>query len=270
MSRLATAVLALLLTPLLASPAAAAMVAKAVDYAAGDTALAGTLVYDDAITTARPALLMVPNWYGVNAAAIKKAEAIAGKDYVIFLADMYGKDLRPRNAAEAGTAVKPLYTDRALMRARVNAGLAALRAHAHEAPIDLSRIAAIGFCFGGQVALEYARSGANMRAVIGFHSRLATRYPERSGAISAKVLICLGDADRFVSRAEREHFLNDMRANGVDCQMLLFSGVNHSFTDRYAEVSGVPGLKYDARADGRAWAAMQALLAEAFADTPQA
>ncbi|MFA7601589.1 MAG: dienelactone hydrolase family protein [Novosphingobium sp.] len=212
-----------------------------------------------------PGVIVLHGGSGLGDHARQRARMLADLGYAAFAPDLFGRRIEGLEAAEAATG--EFLGDWARLCRSCDAAFRILAGHER---VEAGRIAAIGFCFGGQVALEYARSGANMRAVIGFHSRLATRYPERSGAISAKVLICLGDADRFVSRAEREHFLNDMRANGVDCQMLLFSGVNHSFTDRYAEVSGVPGLKYDARADGRAWAAMQALLAEAFADTPQA
>ncbi len=263
MSRLATAILGLVLAPLLAAPATAAMVAKAVNYSAGDTALAGTLVYDDAIATPRPALLMVPNWYGVNDAAIKKAEAIAGQAYVIFLADMYGKDLRPKNAAEAGTAVKPLYTDRTLMRERVNAGLSALRAQAATAPIDPTRIAAIGFCFGGSAVLDLARSGAAVAAVVSFHGGLSTDDPARAKNIKASILAMNG-ADDAGTMADAVAFRTEMKASPAPWEFVVFGHAVHCFTE-VGEDS--PGCRYDAKIAKRAYALMRTWLAEAFPAT---
>lgn len=212
-----------------------------------------------------PGVIVLHGGSGLEDHARQRTRMVADLGYAAFAPDLFGRRIAGLEQAEAET--EEFLGDWERLCRRCDQAFRILAGHER---VDGTRIAAIGFCFGGQVALEYARSGADLKAVIGFHSRLSTRQPERSDAIRAKVLICLGDADRFVSREEREHFLDDMRASGVDCQMLLFSGVNHSFTDPYAEASGVPGLKYDARADSRAWAAMQALLAEAFADTPGA
>src|SRR3546814_8166244 len=120
---------------------------------------------------------MVPNWSGINDIAIEKAKRIAGKDYVILLTDMYGEGVRPKNAEEAQAAVKPLYADRNLMRARIRKAFAELEAQATRAPIDASRLAAIGFCFGGAAVLDLARSGSNVKAVISFHGDLRTDNP---------------------------------------------------------------------------------------------
>jgi dienelactone hydrolase len=130
--------------------------------------------------------------------------------------------------------------------------------------VDPKCTAAIGFCFGGQAALEFGRSGVDLRAIVGFHSQLMTRRPEDSVNIKAKVLVCLGDKDCFVARAEIDAFMENMSASKVDTQLLMFTNVYHSFTDPYAAASGVPDLKYDANADRRAWTAMQALFAESF------
>jgi dienelactone hydrolase len=122
---------------------------------------------------------MVPNWYGINDVAVKKAEMIAGKDYVILLTDMYGASVRPQvgNAAQAQAAVKPLYGDRALMRKRINVALDQLKAQAASAPLDLKKLAAIGFCFGGSAVLDLARSGADIAAEVSLHGGLDTYNP---------------------------------------------------------------------------------------------
>jgi dienelactone hydrolase len=204
-----------------------------------------------------PGVLVLHGGGGIGPHAKQRADMLAGMGYVAFVPDLFG---HPVDGVEAAKALTAELTDNwADLRARCNAGLHVLRA---QPQVDPDRIAAIGFCFGGQAALELGRSGADLRAIVGFHSQLRTCRPEDSANIKASVLLCLGDQDCFVSREEREEFIENMTETGVDCQLLLFSGVGHSFTDRLAEASGVPGLKYDARADRRAWAAMAQVLSE--------
>src|SRR5690348_7650 len=142
-------VLALLLVFGATSLAHAAMRSETVAYAVDGKAMQGVLVWDDAVKTPRPGLLMIPDWTGINATNIDFAKQIAGHDYVIFMGDMYGKDLRPKNNKEAQAATRPLYADRPLLRKRVVVAFDELKALAakHAAPIDASRFAAIGFCF---------------------------------------------------------------------------------------------------------------------------
>ena len=126
-------------------------------------------------------------------------------------------------------------------------------------------IAAIGFCFGGSAALELGRSGADLRAIVGFHSGLKTARPEDTAAIQAKLLLCLGDADPLIPGEVRDAFMDNVREAKLDAQMILYSGVGHSFTNPDAERFGVAGCHYDATADRRSWAAMRALFDEVFA-----
>jgi dienelactone hydrolase len=207
----------------------------------------------------KPGILVIHGGGGLGRHARERADMLGRLGYVAFAADLFGHPVNGLEHAHALT--RALTEDWAELRLRCAAALEVLRRRPN---VDPDRIAAIGFCFGGQAALELGRSGADLRAIAGFHSQLRTPRPEDSVHIKAKVLVCLGDEDCFVSSQERETFLRNMRESRVDCQMLLFSGVHHSFTDPYAEASGVPGLKYDAVADRRAWTAMLALFAEAF------
>lgn len=206
-----------------------------------------------------PGILVIHGGGGLGEQAKRRADMLAELGYAAFAPDLFGETLVGVEAAER--VVDRFTDDWAELRARCAAGLDVLK---RQPNVDTDRLGAIGFCFGGQAALEFARSGADLGAVVGFHSQLKTRRPQDSANIRGKVLICLGDRDRFVSAEDREAFMESMTANKVDCQLLLFSGVNHSFTDPFAEASGVPGLKYDPVADGRAWRAMQALFDEAF------
>ncbi|MEO7200045.1 MAG: dienelactone hydrolase family protein [Dokdonella sp.] len=241
--------------------AQAAMVVKTVDYRIGDDDFQGQLIYDDASSTLRPGLLMVPAWYGPDAAAIEKAKSIAGHDYVIFLADMYGSKIRPRSNEAASAAVKPLYDDRELMRTRVKAALQQLRAQRGSAPLDVSRLAAIGFCFGGSAVLDLARSGADIAAVITFHGNLSTDDPALAKQIKARVLVLNGADDRGVA-AQVAGFEDEMRATTVDWQFVNFGGAVHCFTEVGQDS---PGCRYDAKVARRAYRMMRDWLGDAFA-----
>ncbi len=176
----------------------AAMQTKTIDYTAHGKSMRGVLIWDDAVKAPRPALLMIPDWYGINAANVEFAKTIAKRDYVIFMGDMYGKDLRPKNDAEAMAAIKPLLSDRPEMRARVTAAFDELKKLAQDksSGIDASRLAAIGFCFGGSSVLDLARSGANVAAVVSFHGGLSTDDPNLARNIKANVLAMNGADDK--------------------------------------------------------------------------
>lgn len=242
----------------------ATMVHRPVTWTQDGTTFHSVLVYDDSVSTSRPGLVMVPNWYGVNAAAIKKAEMIAGKDYVILLTDVYGEKVRPTNNAEAQAAVKPLYADRALLRARMDVALKELRSQARSAPIDATRLAAIGFCFGGSAVLDLARSGADLAAVVSFHGGLTTDDPALANNIKARVLAMNG-ADDKGTMGDADKFMDEMRASPADWQFVVLGHAVHCFTE-VGENS--PGCRYDERAATRSYRLMHAWLGGAFAGTP--
>jgi dienelactone hydrolase len=207
-----------------------------------------------------PGVVVFHEASGLGAHARDKAELLAKAGYVALAADLFGgvaKDL-----SEATGYITRLSSEAGLLRRRCTAAFDLLAAQPN---VDASRMAAIGFCFGGQAALELARSGAALKAVVGFHSGLGKPNPESARQIQGKVLLCIGDADPLVSRKARDDFMDDMNAAGVDCQLLTFAGVGHSFTNVDAKAFGVAGCEYDARAERRSWAAMHALFAEAFA-----
>jgi dienelactone hydrolase len=159
-----------------------------------------------------------------------------------------------------GERLGPLMADAERTRAIARAGLDVLLAQPH---VDATRVAAIGFCFGGAMALELARTGADLKAVVGFHPGLSRLRPEDSKNITGSVLMCVGTADPFVSADDRRAFEAEMVDAGVrDWQLLLFGGVGHTFTNPLVDQLGMPGLGYDANADRRSWAAMLALFDE--------
>ncbi len=254
----------LLLLAACSSALQAKMVHRPVEWTADGVRFHSVLVYDDASSAKRPGLVMVPNWYGVNDAAVKKAEMIAGKDYVILLTDMYGASVRPTSNGEAQAAVKPLYGDRALMRKRINVALDQLKAQAASAPLDAAKLAAIGFCFGGSAVLDLARSGAGVAAVVSFHGGLATDDPALAKNIKARVLAMNGADDRG-TMPDAGKFMDEMGASPAPWEFVVIGHAVHCFTE-VGEDS--PGCRYDAAAAARSYRLMHDWLDHAFAGKP--
>ncbi|MBK7864942.1 MAG: dienelactone hydrolase family protein, partial [Archangiaceae bacterium] len=201
--------LALALT--LSSSAFAGMVTKTVAYEVNKTPLEGVLVYDDSVKTARPGVVLVPNWLGINPANLEQAKRVAGSKYVVFVADLYGKSVRPKSAEEAGKASGAVKGDPALMRARVNAAYDTLKGQ-KLAQLDAKKLGAVGFCFGGTAVLELARSGSPVAGVVSFHGGLGPlKGPEAPREVKARVLALHGADDPFVPAADVEAFETELR-----------------------------------------------------------
>jgi dienelactone hydrolase len=255
--------LALLLLSLCSLPALAKMQARPVDWTLGKQAFSGVLVYDDAAATKRPGLVMVPDWKGVTADSVRTAQKIAGSRYVILVADVYGKGVRPKDDAAAMAQVKPLYADRNVLRERASKALQVLRAQAAKAPLDAAHIGAIGFCFGGATALELARSGADIAGVASFHGTLPTSLPAKAGVVKASVLVLNGANDANTTLDNVAAFKKEMDAAGVDWQFVDFSGAVHCFALENAH--SPPNCVYNPRAAKRAYTMMDDFFRERFA-----
>lgn len=242
--------------------AEAATVVKPLAYEIDGETFEGMLVYDDAVSKPRPGLVMVPNWLGVTERSAEKAARAAGDRYVVFMADMYGKSVRPSNPDEAKAAASAVRGDRPLMRKRAQAAVEAFRAQ-DEVAIDTSKMAAIGFCFGGGSVLELARSGADLDAFVSFHGNLDTPDPKDAQQIKAPVLVLHGADDPAVPKEQVDGFIAEMKATDVDWQLVSYGNAVHSFTDPYANVPG--RNEYNPEVAQRAFAAMNDLLDEVFA-----
>jgi dienelactone hydrolase len=236
------------------SGANAALVKKMVDYGDGATKLEGYLVYDDAVKGARPGVLVVHNWMGLTDETKSKADAIAGLGYIAFAADIYGQDVHPKDANEAGQFAGKYKGDRPTLRRRVNAGLTTLEKQKN---VDQKRLAAIGYCFGGTTALELGRSGAALKSIATFHAGLDSPKPADGKNIHAKVLVLHGADDPFNKADEVKAFQDEMRNNKVDWQMVEYGGAVHSFTEKAAGNDNSKGAAYNEAADRRSWQAMQ-------------
>lgn len=242
----------------------AAMVTKNISYDVAGKPMRSVLVYDDAMQKARPGLVMTPDWKGMNDDQVALAKQIAGTDYVILVADVYGTAVRPKTAEEAGAAANDMYAHRADLRARINAALVQLKAQVGKAPLDGKHWGALGFCFGGATTLDLARTGAAVQGVVSFHGNLKTDDPALAKNIKAKVLAMNGGDDKFVPEEQIVEFQKEMRDANVDWQFLSFGGAVHCFAIPTAN-GEVPGCKYDERTAKRAFKLMHSFFEEAFA-----
>jgi dienelactone hydrolase len=208
-----------------------------------------------------PGVLIFPEAFGLSEHTISRAKRLAGLGYAALACDIHGDGRFITDLNEAIGQLQPLYADTSRMRARASAALGAL---SQRKEVDGSKVAAIGFCFGGTMSLELARSGADIKSAVGFHSGLSTTAPKTDArSIRARVLVCIGADDPFIPERERAAFQAEMRDAGVDWQMHLYGGTVHSFTNVEADKRGKPeAMRYSAEADARSWTAMQELFDE--------
>jgi dienelactone hydrolase len=235
------------------------MKTETIEYKEGSTTCEGFAAYDE--KSKKPGVVIVPEWNGVSDYSKKRAQMLAELGYSAFVADIYGKGVRPTTmeacAAEAGK-----YRDnRALLRARARAALDACR----KLPgTDTGKVAAIGYCFGGMAVLELARDGADMRGVVSFHGALNTPNAADAAKIKAKVLALHGADDPLVPPPEVAAFEKEMRDAKVDWQFVSYGNAVHSFTN-FTIPEGTPGpVAYNKKADQRSWVAMQDFFKEVF------
>ena len=219
-------------------------------------------LYQDVGDGRRPAILVFPDAFGLGEQAMLRAERLAGLGYVALACDVHGDGKVVRDLETAMGLIGPLNSSPDRLRARAIGGLKALIAR-HD--VDADRIAAIGYCFGGTMALELARGGAGIAGVVGFHCGLSTSAPGDAARIKGKILVCLGADDPIVDAAQRQAFEVEMHAGKVNWQMNLYGGVVHNFTNPHADRAGQDFVRYDPQADARSWAEMRAFLDEIFA-----
>lgn len=248
---------ALTLLALTALPVHAGIVSTALPYRAGDQDMVGYLTYDDQLTGPRPGVLVFHEWWGLNSFAKHQADALAAKGYMVLAADMYGNGISTHDPAEAGSLAGAV-RNKALFRTRAEGALEALM---RQRGVDPSRIAAVGYCFGGTTVLELAYSGAPVRGVISVHGGLTAPQSDDLPNIQSAVLVLHGASDPYVKPEEIEAFQQGMKAAGTDWQMVIFGGAQHGFSNPEADRHGMEGVAYDAKSAERAWQAIADFLA---------
>jgi dienelactone hydrolase len=217
-----------------------------VEYRDGDVALTGWLARPARLP--RGAVLVFPTIANVTHHIEQRAQLLGQAGYLALIADFYGEPVP--DFAAARPLAEYLRADVGRYRGRLAAALAALQA------LAAGPFAAIGFCMGGQAALELARSGAGISAAVSFHGLLDTQAPAEPGVMTARLLICHGDADPMVPREQVRAFQEEMDHAGGNWHLHSYSGVRHGFTDIGSDARGMAAIAYDASADRQSWAAM--------------
>lgn len=253
--RAAIFILFLVTTPLFSQ-----ITKEAVTYSDGTVTCKGYLVYDASAKGALPGVLVVHEWWGLNTYAKHRAEMLAELGYVALAVDMYGDGTVATTPQDAGKLAGAVKGNPQLMRKRINAALAYLKTLKQ---VNTAKTAAIGYCFGGTVALELARSGAAVNGVVSFHGALATKEPATE-PFTAKVLVCHGAADPFVPDTEVAAFTAEMNNVKADWQFNAYSYAVHAFTNPQSGSDPSRGAAYNEKADTRSWAAMQVFFNELF------
>jgi dienelactone hydrolase len=229
-------------------------------YTADGLTMKSELFFESAVAP-RGGVLVFPEAFGLGEHCISRAKRLAAEGYAALACDLHGKGLVVDDLKEAIALLQPMFADPSHTRARALGGLQALAARPE---VDTSRIAAIGFCFGGTMALELARSGAHIKAAVGFHSGLATAAPKTDAKnIKGKIMVCIGADDPMIPPEQRLEFESEMRNAGVDWQMYLYGNTVHSFTNKEAAKRNMPdAIRYNAEADARSWTSLHELLKE--------
>jgi dienelactone hydrolase len=241
--------------------AQAKVVTKSIAYEQNGQKLEGYLAYDDAKSGARPGVLVVHEWWGLNDYVKSRARQLAEMGYVAFAADMYGdaKVTRdPKQAQEWSSAVG----NGGLMAPRAKAGLDVLR---QQPQTDKSKLAAIGFCFGGSTVLQLAYSGEPLKAAVTFHGGLMPPQEAQLAMIKSPILILHGAEDTFIKPETIEQVRTSLDKAKVDWYMVTYANAVHAFSNPDADSFKIPGIGYNEKAARRSWSEMQDFFKEQFA-----
>lgn len=239
----------------------AKVVTQEVKYKDGDTQLTGFISYDDEIEGARPGVIVVHEWWGLNQFARDKAAQLAGMGYVAMAIDMYGDGKVTDHPAQAKEWMQTNTTNKELWQRRALLGLDQLKANKL---VDKEKLAAMGYCFGGATVMQMAYAGADLDGVVSLHGSLPPASEAEGKNIQSRVLVLHGEADAFIPADRQVKFKEALTAAGADWQFVGFGGVRHAFTNPDAAKYGIDNLKYDEAADKRSWAYTQNFLNELF------
>ena len=236
--------------------AQAEVITKEIDYTQNGTTLKGFLAYDASIKRKRPGILVVHEWWGHNKHARERANMLAKIGYTALAVDMYGDGKLANHPKKAGEYMSAAFNDWNVSKARFIEAKKVLQSHT---TVDEDHIAAIGFCFGGEVSLRMARAGSDLDGVVAFHSALPLQPTIIK--MKASVLVINGSQDGFLKPETVGTFSSQMIESNADYTYISLAGVKHSYTNKQADEVrkkfNIPALEYNRQADERAWSAMQ-------------
>ncbi len=239
------------------------IITKDIEYTSGGNTMQGYIAYDNSISGKMPGIVIVHQWKGLGEYEKMRARMLAESGYFAMAVDVYGKGVRPASPEEASKEAGKFYTDRNLLRERIISGLDEML---KQPEVDPTKIAAIGYCFGGSGVIELARSGADIDGVVSFHGGLKSGGTNDASNIKASMMILHGADDPFITPEDKASFQKEMADAKVDMVFVEFSGSVHSFTDKNAGNDNSKGAAYNENADKRSWIAMKQFFEEIFAD----
>jgi dienelactone hydrolase len=214
------------------------------------------IVYDESKEGIRPAVLVVPEWWGLNDYAKMRATELAKLGYIAMAIDVYGNGKTADNPDSAGAYAMPFYQNPQKAKARIDAAIEKIKSYAQT---DASNVAAVGYCFGGGMLLNVVRLGTDLKGVVSFHGSLIGT-PANKDLLKAKILVCHGGADPFVPLAEADNFKKQMDSISAVYTFKEYAGATHAFTNPNATAMGekfkMP-IAYNAAADTASWKDMK-------------
>jgi dienelactone hydrolase len=241
------------------------VVGHEVSYQSGDITLKGYIAYDENVKEKRPGILVVHEWWGHNGYSRSRAEKLAALGYVALALDMYGDGKQASHPEDAGAFAGAVMGNIKEAEGRFSAGLNQLKMDSH---VDGSKIAAVGYCFGGSVAMTMANMGMDLKGVAAFHSGITLpEMPKEGTPVKARMLICQGADDPFLDSTDVASFKSEMDKAGVRYEYITYPGAMHAFTNPDADSLGkkfeLP-LRYDWKADEESWEALRHFLTDIF------
>ncbi|SFZ91568.1 Dienelactone hydrolase [Flaviramulus basaltis] len=234
-----------------------------VTYSADSTEMKGYIVYDKNIEGKRPGIIVVHEWWGHNDYTRERADMLADLGYTAIAIDMYGDGKQAAHPQDAGKFSGMVMQNIDVAKARFDAALEVLK---NNPSVDSTKIAAVGYCFGGSVVLTMANAGEDLDAVAAFHSGVQLPIMPND-KLKAKVLVANGADDPFVSPESVTNFKHAMDSVHADYEYVSYPGAKHAYTSKGADALGkkfeLP-LEYNAEADAKSWVALQDLLNKTF------
>lgn len=236
---------------------------EAVTYKSDTTTSFGFITYDANKEGKRPVVLIIPEWWGLGDYVRTRAKQLAELGYIAMCVDMYGNGKTAEDPKSAGELATPFYKDPKLTKVKIDAALNTIKSYAQA---DMTKAAAIGYCFGGYSVLNAAKLGADLKGVVSFHGGLSGVSPDKS-LLKASILVCHGAADNFVPEAEVNAFKKSMDSVGADYTFIAYADATHAFTNPGATAKGekysMP-IKYNATADSASFSDMKTFFAKIF------
>jgi dienelactone hydrolase len=229
----------------------------------GNIILRGFIAYDDNIKVKRPAILVVHEWWGLNDYAKMRVRQLAAMGYFAMAVDLFGNGKIAANPKEAQELTGPFYKDPKIIKTQMDFALQKVRQYPQ---VDPTNVAAIGYCFGGFVVLNYAKLGADLKGVVSFHGGMGG-VPVDKKLLKAKILVCHGASDKFVSRKDVDAFIHQLDSIGADNTLKVYANATHAFTNPASTETGkkfnLP-IEYNAAADKDSWNDMKSFLTRIF------